>query len=125
MIMAATVLNWIRVGMADRTNAVTLAAAVIVPMSALFMARCLMWHREKRPPWDTATFALNLGGAFAAVWFIVEAILNVSDPPSSWRIYVIVLSLSLLHHSIKKAIDSWALSRKPPPKDTHDTSTTS
>jgi hypothetical protein len=118
------VIDTLREFMADRTNAVTIPALLLVPVSVWFMVRCLLWHRERRPPWDTASFALNFAGGLAALWFIAEAILNVSDPPNSWRIYVIVLSLALLHHSASKCIDAWTLSRKPPPKGGNDASAT-
>lgn len=105
---------WLQTQMADRVVAVSLAGVLIAPITICFMIRCLMWHRESHKPWDTGAFGLNLGGAVAATWFLVEALLDVGDPPGHWRIYVIVLSLALLHHSAQKCIEMWITTRKPP-----------
>lgn len=105
---------WLQTQMADRAVAISVASMLIVPATLWFMIRCLMWHRENKKPWDTGAFGLNLGGAVAAVWFLAEAILDVGTPPGHWRIYVLVLSLALLHHSAQKCLEMWITTRRPP-----------
>lgn len=105
---------WLQAQMTDRAVAVSLASVLIVPVTLWFMIRCLMWHRESRKPWDTGAFGLNFGGAVAAAWFLAEAMLDVGDPPAHWRIYVVVLSFALLHHSVLKCMEMWITTRKTP-----------
>jgi hypothetical protein len=104
---------FLREVMVDRGVAVTCAGAVVLPPSIWFMMRCLAHRRE---PWDTAAFAMQIGAVFAAIWMIVESLLNVGNPPGHWRIYIVFLSLGLLHHALAKCRDMWLGTRAPPMK---------
>lgn len=112
--MIAETLAAVRAFLGDRTAAITAGSICLALPTFWFMGRCIMWHRKRRKPWDTGAFGLSVAGAVAAVWFMLEAMFNVGTPPPHWRIYVVVLSFALLHHSIVKAIDLWASTAKPP-----------
>ncbi len=112
--MISSVGAWMAGLASNRQSAITFASLMITPPTLLFMTRCLRWHGGRKTPWDTGAFGLNVGGAVAASWMIVEAILDVGAPPGHWRVYVVILSVALLHHSLEKSFALWRESRRPP-----------